>query len=104
MNEVGSIMKYPGEESSRLEFKEVLPKSDQVINTMIAFCNMHGGKLIVGVDDAGRVKGLPEKEVQATMEWLNEAIYAASAPPIIPQVYQQYLGGVCLLVVEVSAG
>lgn len=98
------MMKYPGEESSRLEFKEVLPKSDQVINTMIAFCNMHGGKLIVGVDDAGRVKGLPEKEVQATMEWLNEAIYAASAPPIIPQVYQQYLGGVCLLVVEVSAG
>ena len=62
------MMKYPGEESSRLEFKEVLPKSDQVINTMIAFCNMHGGKLIVGVDDAGRVKGLPEKEVQATME------------------------------------
>lgn len=47
-------MKYPEKESSILEFKRELPAKQQVIKTIIGFCNMHGGKLIVGVDDSGK--------------------------------------------------
>ena len=97
-------MKYPGHESSKLEFKRLLPKSEQIINTIIAFCNMYGGRLIVGVDDDRNVLGIPEKEAHEAMEWLNEAIYSASAPPILPQIYQQHLDDKYLIVIEVSSG
>jgi len=97
-------MKYPEHESSKLEFKQLLPKSEQIINTIIAFCNMYGGRLIVGVDDERHVLGIPEKEAHEAMEWLNEAIYSASAPPILPQIYQQHLDDKYLIVIEVSSG
>ena len=36
-------------ESQALEFKEQLPKGQQVAKTLIAFANTSGGKLVVGV-------------------------------------------------------
>jgi len=41
-------MQYQESESSRLEFKEKIPANDQIIKTVIAFCNTLGGKLIIG--------------------------------------------------------
>ncbi len=100
----GANMKYPGHESSKLEFKSSISKNDQIINTIIAFCNMYGVKLIIGIDDEQNIVGLPEKKSHETTEWLNEAIYSASAPPILPQIYQQHLDDKYLVVVDVSAG
>ena len=40
-------MKYPEQVSSILEFKKELPKNDQIIKSIIGFCNQNGGKLIV---------------------------------------------------------
>ena len=97
-------MKFPGKESSKLEFKASIPKKDQIINTVIAFCNMHGGKLIIGVNDDGKIIGLPEKEIHELMESLHKAIYSASAPPILPQIYQQNFDEKYLLVIDVSSG
>ncbi len=37
-------MKYPEQESSILEFKEILPKNDQIIKTVVSFCNQKGGQ------------------------------------------------------------
>lgn len=61
-------MNYPDYESSKLEFKQALPKNEQIINTIIAFCNMHGGKLIIGVDDNRNIIGLPENEAHEIMD------------------------------------
>lgn len=97
-------MYFPERESSILELKACVPKKEQIINTVIAFCNMHGGKLIIGVADDGKVVGVPEKEVHELMEWLSHAIYAASAPPILPQIYQRFLGEKYLIVIDVSSG
>ena len=97
-------MKFQGRESSRLEFKEQLPKSGQIINTIIAFCNMHGGKLVVGVSDSSEIIGLSEKGAHEAMEWLNESIYSSCAPPILPQIYQQNIDGKYLVVIDVSSG
>jgi len=97
-------MKFPDKESSKLEFKAYLPKNEQIINTVIAFCNMHGGKLIIGVSDNGEIVGVPEKKAHEAMESLNQAIYAACAPPILPQIYQQHIHEKYLIVIDVSAG
>lgn len=46
-------MRYPESESSMMEFKRELPKNDQILKTVIGFCNQNGGKLIIGVADNG---------------------------------------------------
>lgn len=97
-------MKYPKLESQTREFKEEIPKSDQVVKTVIGFCNQSGGQLIIGVADDGTIVGLDENEVMQTMEWLEHSIYEACAPPILPSVQAQRIGDKVLLVINVSPG
>jgi len=81
-----------------------MPKNDQIIKTIIGFCNQHGGKLIIGVADDGTVTGLHENEIALAVESLGKTIHEASAPPIPPLVYSQIVADKSLLVIEVSAG
>lgn len=97
-------MKYPGEESSTLEFKQEIPENDQIIKTVIGFCNRNGGRLILGVDAKGIIKGVPEKDVQQLMEYLNKSIFEACSPPILPAIYSQRIDDKTLVIIEVSAG
>ncbi len=97
-------MKHSESESSVLEFKRTIPKDDQIVKTMIGFCNQHGGKLVIGVANNGTITGLGEQEVQASLEAIDKAIYDACSPPIIPRVYAQLIGEKTILIIEVSAG
>jgi len=97
-------MKYPGHESSRLEFKSIIPASAKIIRTVIAFCNAKGGKLVIGVTDDGIIEGIPEDIAHQAMEWLDHAIYEACTPPLLPLIYQQRIDGKLLLIIEVSSG
>lgn len=97
-------MKYPEAESSTLELKRDLPKNDQIVKTIIGFSNQSGGRLIIGVADDGTIVGIPEKEAARAIEYLNHAIYTASTPPILPDVYTQTIEGKTLLIIEVSSG
>ena len=97
-------MKYTAEESSKLEFKETMPENDQIIKTIIGFCNQKGGKLIIGVNSKGIITGLPHDDVQKTMEYINKSIFESSAPPIIPLVYIQRIADKTILIIEVSSG
>jgi len=47
-------------ESQTLEFKEQLPKGQQVAKTLIAFANTSGGKLVVGVSDDRQLVGIQD--------------------------------------------
>ena len=97
-------MKYPELESSTLEFKLNIPKNDQIIKTIIGFCNQFGGKLVIGVDDQGEIIGLDEKDVDSMLEYLDKAIYESCSPPIIPLIYQRRFGDKIILVIQVPSG
>lgn len=97
-------MKYPGQESSTLEFKRELPQNDQIIKTIIGFSNQNGGKLIIGVGDDGTIIGIPENEASAAIEYLNKSIYEAAAPSLLPNIYIQTVENKILLILEISAG
>lgn len=97
-------MKYLGEESSTLEFKRTIPENEQIIKTVIGFCNRNGGKLILGVDVDGTISGIPEEDVQKLMEYVNKSIFESCCPPILPAVYSQRIEDKTLLIVEVSSG
>ena len=97
-------MKFPEAESHTLEFKSSLPKNDQIIKTIIGFCNQAGGRLILGVNDDGKIIGIEENEVMKLMEWLEHAIYQATTPPIIPKILLQRIADKLILVLKVSSG
>lgn len=98
------VIRHPEEESSILEFKESLPKHNQLMKTLVGFCNRKGGKIIVGVKDDRTVVGLPESLLQQALETLDEAIYSSSAPHIVPHVYVQRIEDLSVLIIEVSSG
>lgn len=48
-------------EGERLEFKEAFPESaDRLRNIIASFATTRGGRILFGVDDAGKVNGLPD--------------------------------------------
>ncbi len=97
-------MKYPEEESSSVEWKREIPQSDQILKTVIGFCNHNGGKIVIGVNNLGEIIGVAEEDMQKALESLEKAIYEASYPTIIPRIYSQRFGEKSLLIIEVSSG
>jgi ATP-dependent DNA helicase RecG len=85
-------LRYHEAESSTVELKSSTPKNDQIVKTMIAFCNHHGGKLVVGVEDDRTVIGVPEQQLDDTLQWIEKSVYEASFPSIIPRVSTQRIG------------
>lgn len=61
-------MKYPGHESANLEFKQELPAKQELAKTIVGFCNLYGGRLVLGVDDSGKILGISEKEIDCLIE------------------------------------
>lgn len=97
-------MEYPEFESSTLELKEKIPSKDQILKTVIAFCNLHGGRIVIGVSDAHKITGIDELEVEKLMEYLDKSIYESCSPPILPDIHTQRFGGKLVLNVGVSMG
>lgn len=99
-----TAMHYPEDESIYLEFKREVPKNDQIIKTIIGFCNQKGGKLIIGVADDRTIIGLPESVIEHLFESLDHSIYEACHPTIIPVISQQRFGDKSIVVISVSPG
>ena len=91
-------------ESKTLEFKEKLPGSENIARTAIAFSNSSGGKLVIGVNNAGQVVGLAETELYAAREAIASIIYDSCYPNIVPDIYTVNLDGKLILVVEIFRG
>ncbi len=97
-------MQYPDKESAHLEFKREAPTKQQIVKTVVAFCNHFGGKLILGIDDDREIIGLPEDSIEDLMDALQKSIYQSATPTILPLIYTQRLGEKVVLVIEASSG
>jgi len=103
MNDSKSFWEQP--ESRRLEFKEALPKGDQLARSVVAFANGAGGKVVFGVrNEPRRIVGIPEDKLFLLEERISSLIFDRCAPIIIPEIYIQAVEGNSLLVVEIFPG
>jgi len=85
-------------ESDRVEFKTSFGK--EVIISLSAFANTKGGKVILGVDDSGVVKGIKlGKETE--QKYLNE-IKTSTYPQLIPNSDIHEVDGKTILVFQIS--
>ena len=57
-----------------------MPKNDQIIKTVIGFCNQQGGKLVIEVENNGKIIGIDEQKISKIMEYLDKAIFGSSNP------------------------
>jgi ATP-dependent DNA helicase RecG len=69
-------------ESETLEFKSSF--NNETIETLVAFANTNGGKVIVGINHKNEIIGAKVNE-ESVQNWLNE-IKGKTAPQIIPDV------------------
>ncbi len=67
-------------EGARLEFKRGLPGAAKVARTLAAFANTRGGRLLVGVDDRGKIEGAPRP--RATAAELRAVAASEIEPPV----------------------
>ncbi|MBI3291941.1 MAG: putative DNA binding domain-containing protein [Elusimicrobia bacterium] len=80
-----------------VEFKESF--DDEAIETVAAFANARGGTLLLGVTDAGVVKGTMVGK-ESIRDWANQISQATHVNPRIREMSYQ---GKTLVIVEVTA-
>jgi len=85
-------------ESETVEFKARFNK--ETIISLAAFANTKGGKVVVGVDNKGRVIGI-DVGPETVQRYLNE-IKVATYPQIIANVDKHQIDGKTVLVFEIS--
>lgn len=91
-------------ESKTLEFKEVLPKSEGIAKTVIAFSNTSGGKLIIGINDKREVVGIDDTDLFDIQDKISSIIANNCSPGIMPEMYSVNIEDKLVLVIEVARG
>jgi ATP-dependent DNA helicase RecG len=71
-----------GEDSS-LEFKRDDVQNHDLAKELVAFLNLDGGTLLLGVEDDGRVSGTTRDNLD---EWVAEICRTKIEPPVIPSL------------------
>ena len=67
-------------EGQHLEFKRKVPRPERIAKEVIAFANAEGGKLLLGVDDDGSVRGV--RDAHEELFALERALKTHCRPPI----------------------
>jgi ATP-dependent DNA helicase RecG len=89
-------------ESSRIEFKSGAFHNDSLAKEVVAFVNMRGGQILVGVEDDGSLSGIddPAKMIERIIHICRNNIL----PPVIPDLAIVRCSGRNILVVTVEKG
>ncbi len=98
------VKKIARGESKTLEFKEALPKGDQLAKTLIAFANTSGGKLIIGVNDNRELVGLMGTDIFDLQDRIASIVHDLCSGSLLPEIYIANVEGIELLILEVSRG
>lgn len=71
---------------------------------MIGFCNLYGGRLVLGVDDNRNIVGIQEDMIDQITESLHRSIYESCTPLVIPSIHSQRIDDKVILLIDVSSG
>ncbi len=89
-------------EGLKLEFKESLADFDEILKTICAFSNTKGGKIVVGVTNKGKVRGIIIGK--GTFQDILNKIKFSIEPMIIPQIESVKHENKKLIVISVEEG
>ncbi len=87
-------------ENRKLEFKPSLSQSNEIIETISAFSNTNGGKILIGISDSAKIVGI--KIGKDTIEKLTNKILGNSEPKIYPKISVEKIDDKTVIVIEVE--
>ncbi|MCW5933199.1 MAG: putative DNA binding domain-containing protein [Fimbriimonadia bacterium] len=87
-------------ESETVEFKQSTGEIKEILQTICAFANSHGGVILVGVGDQGDVVGV--NIGKGTLESLVNTIQQQTDPKVFPSLNKIELEGKSILVLQVE--
>ena len=90
-------------ENSALEFKRDEVQNHDLAKALVAFLNLEGGTVLIGVEDDGSVSGTTRDHLQ---EWVSELCRTKIAPPVVPLLSwaRNFESGRNVLAVSVTRG
>ena len=71
-------------ENSTLEFKRDGLRGAELAKELVAFLNLEGGTVLIGVEDDGSISGTTRDRHHRIEEWVAEVCRAKVEPPIVP--------------------
>ena len=81
MNKADLIELIRNGEDSTLDFKRDDIQNYDLAKTLVAFLNLEGGTVLLGVEDDGRISGTSRERLD---EWVAEICRVKIEPPIVP--------------------
>jgi ATP-dependent DNA helicase RecG len=88
-------------ENSGIEFKRDSIRPEQLAKEIIAFLNLKGGKVLLGVTDDGQIEGISNPSIE---EWVINICSDKVHPRIIPYFEKIKINGKTIAVVSVDMG
>ncbi|MDK2842448.1 MAG: ATP-dependent helicase RecG [Anaerophaga sp.] len=85
-------------ENETLEFKSSF--NNELIETLVAFANTSGGKIIAGINPAGEISGI-SLNTESIQNWVNE-IKNKTSPSLIPDVDTFNIEGKTIVVFSIQ--
>ena len=90
------------EEGAKLEFKRDDVRPETMAKEIVAFANMNGGIILVGVEDDGAISGIHRENLQA---WLMDTVIGRHVHPfVLPDYEETAIDGRKVAVVEIHQG
>jgi ATP-dependent DNA helicase RecG len=90
-------------ENNSIEFKSSQVRAESVAKEMVAFSNMQGGVLLIGIEDTGEVTGLSSDQLNME-EWLANIARENVLPAIEPSIEKIKYLGKSIIKVDVQKG
>jgi predicted HTH transcriptional regulator len=87
-------------ENVSLDFKKTISSSEKIAKTLVAFANNRGGKLLIGVSDDGKIKGVKSEDEEKYM--ITKAAHVFCKPAIEPKFEEIYVDNKLILVVDIA--
>ena len=98
MTSTSQPYKLPERETDTVEFKTSFCK--EVIETVVAFSNAHGGKIVLGCNDKKEMKGINVSD-ESIQKWTNE-IKQNTQPAVFPSFDLHTIDGKTIIEIQVD--
>ena len=84
---IGDLLELTNQtEGAKLEFKRDDERPETFAKEIVAFANMNGGIVLVGVEDDGSISGIKRHNLQ---EWLMDTVIGRYVHPFILPDYEE---------------
>lgn len=85
-------------EGVTLDFKKTITSCEKIARTMVSFANNKGGRLLIGVDDDGTIRGVKSEDEERYM--ITKAAHFYAKPALEPVFEEVYIDDKLVLVVD----